>query len=131
MLLSLHSSERQVGIRACTDDRVVLVSGIEILHNFWLYSETGPQNWNVDSVLTLKPQDLKPILELKPDIILFGTGAKQIFPEPAVMAAALTQGIGLEVMNNSAAARTFNVLLGEGRNVVLAMLLNHKLDDAG
>ena len=39
------------------------------------------------------------------------------------MAACLTRGIGIEVMDNAAAARTFNVLATEGRRVLAAFLL--------
>jgi len=42
---------------------------------------------------------------------------------PAVMAACLTRGIGIEVMDNAAAARTFNVLATEARKVVAGFLL--------
>jgi uncharacterized protein len=52
-----------------------------------------------------------------------GTGERQVFPSAAVMAACLTRGIGIEVMTNAAAARTFNVLAGEGRRVVAGFLL--------
>jgi uncharacterized protein len=45
------------------------------------------------------------------------------FPAPAVLAALLTRGIGVEVMDNAAAARTFNLLAGEGRRVVAALLI--------
>jgi len=41
----------------------------------------------------------------------------------AALAACLTRGIGIEAMDNAAAARTYNVLAGEGRRVVVAMLL--------
>ncbi|WP_312707201.1 MTH938/NDUFAF3 family protein, partial [Stenotrophomonas sp.] len=47
----------------------------------------------------------------------------QVFPPAAVMAACLTRGIGLEVMNNPAAARTFNILASEGRKVAAAFIL--------
>jgi uncharacterized protein len=39
------------------------------------------------------------------------------------MAACLSRGVGLEVMNNAAVARTFNVLAGEGRRVVAGLVL--------
>ena len=39
------------------------------------------------------------------------------------MAAFLQRGVGIEVMDNAAAARTFNVLAGEGRRVVAAFVL--------
>ncbi|HWU70217.1 MAG TPA: MTH938/NDUFAF3 family protein, partial [Pseudoxanthomonas sp.] len=53
-----------------------------------------------------------------------GTGDRQVFPSAAVMAACLTRGVGIEVMNNQAAARTFNVLASEGRRVVAGFLLS-------
>ena len=59
--------------------------------------------------------------DLKP--VLLGTGERQRFPSPAAMAAMLTRGIGIEVMDNAAAARTFNVLANEGRRVVAGFLL--------
>ena len=46
-----------------------------------------------------------------------------MFPPQAVLAQFLRRGIGLETMDNAAAARTFNVLAGEGRNVVAMFLL--------
>jgi uncharacterized protein len=55
--------------------------------------------------------------------VLLGTGPRQRFPSAAVMAAMLTRGVGMEVMDNAAAARTFNVLATEGRTVVGAFLL--------
>jgi uncharacterized protein len=63
------------------------------------------------------------ILTLEPALVLLGTGVKQHFPAPAVMAAFLRRGIGLEAMDNAAAARTFNLLAAEGRRVVAVFLL--------
>ena len=39
------------------------------------------------------------------------------------MAACLRRGIGMEVMTNAAAARTFSVLASEGRQVVAGFML--------
>ena len=72
----------------------------------------------------LAPDDLAPLLALEPEVILLGSGATQVFPPAAAMAACLGRGIGLEVMTNAAAARTFNVLAGEGRRVVAGFILN-------
>jgi uncharacterized protein len=40
-----------------------------------------------------------------------------------VLAAFLKRGIGVETMDNGAAARTWDILAGEGRNVVAAFIL--------
>ena len=71
----------------------------------------------------LEPAHLDALLALAPELLVLGTGQRQVFPSPAVMAACLTRGIGIEVMDNAAAARTYNVLAGEGRRVVVALLL--------
>ena len=63
------------------------------------------------------------MLALQPALVLLGTGERQRFPPAAAMAALLTRGIGIEVMDNAAAARTFNVLATEGRRVVAGFLL--------
>jgi uncharacterized protein len=63
------------------------------------------------------------ILALQPELILLGTGARQVFPAPAFGAQFLRQGIGFEVMDTGAACRTFNVLVGEQRRVVALLFL--------
>jgi len=75
------------------------------------------------AVRDMTAEHLAPVLALKPELVILGTGRTQQFPPTAVMAACLTLGIGIEVMDNPAAARTFNLLAGEGRNVAAAILL--------
>ena len=55
--------------------------------------------------------------------MILGTGTSLVFPSRDVMAAFLTRRIGIEFMDNAAAARTYNVLLGEGRKVAAAFIL--------
>ncbi len=66
---------------------------------------------------------IEKILALQPEVVLLGTGARTTFPSQAVLGAFLKRGIGLETMDNAAAARTFNVLVGERRNAVALFLL--------
>ena len=74
---------------------------------------------NLDDLITL---GLPRTLALEPELVLLGTGARQIFPAASFGAQFLRAGIGFEVMDTSAACRTFNVLVGEQRRVA-AMLL--------
>jgi uncharacterized protein len=62
------------------------------------------------------------ILELDPELVLLGTGQRQIFPDPSFGAQFLRSGIGFEVMDTGAACRTFNVLVAEQRRVVAVLL---------
>jgi len=57
-----------------------------------------------------------------PEIILLGTGKTLRFPSPALYAGLLKANIGVEVMDTAAACRTYNILVAEGRAVVLGLL---------
>ena len=61
-------------------------------------------------------------LLLGPEIIILGTGSTQVFPPPQVTGVLRQSGVGVEIMANDAACRTFNVLLSEDRRVVLALI---------
>ena len=80
-------------------------------------------DWGVADVAAMTPKDAEPILALQPDVVLLGTGARQQFPSQEVLAAFLQRGVGVEVMDNAAAARTWDILASEGRNVVAAFIL--------
>ena len=79
--------------------------------------------WLIHSVQELTEATLQPIIELQPEVIIIGhnqTGAQV----PMMLVQYLSkQRIGIECMSVGAACRTFNVLLGEQRAVVLGMVL--------
>ena len=105
------------------DGQTARVNDRTLSASFILSPQQLVEDWPVGDSATLRPDDLAPLLALQPEVILLGTGARQVFPPAAVMAACLRQGVGLEVMTNAAAARTFNVLAGESRKVVAGFLL--------
>jgi len=80
-------------------------------------------DWGIADVAAMTPKDAEPILALQPDVVLLGTGARQQFPSQEVLAAFLQRGVGVEVMDNAAAARTWDILASEGRNVVAAFIV--------
>ena len=104
------------GQRAKVNDRV-LTASFAIAPNQLL------ENWAVTDARALTAQDLEPLLAMAPSVLILGTGSQQIFPPAAIMAHCLAQGIGIEVMNNTAAARTYNVLASEARRVVTALII--------
>ena len=63
------------------------------------------------------------ILSQGPELVLLGTGPRQIFPAASFRAQFLSVGIGFEVMDTGAACRTFNVLVAEQRPVVALLML--------
>ena len=104
-------------------DAGVLVNQETLSRSFLLSPSQLVQDWRPTSAQDLTAEDMQALLDLQPALVLLGTGPRQRFPSAAVMAALLTRGIGIEVMDNAAAARTFNVLATEGRRVVAAFLL--------
>ncbi|MCU0977070.1 MAG: MTH938/NDUFAF3 family protein [Steroidobacteraceae bacterium] len=80
-------------------------------------------DWNARDAASLTLDDLDAVFALGPDLVVLGTGERQVFPPAALLAHAARRGIGLEVMDNAAACRTYNVLLHEGRNVAVALIL--------
>jgi uncharacterized protein len=57
-----------------------------------------------------------------PGLLLLGTGRRQVLPGADLRRAFTTVGIALEAMDTGAAARTYNVLLAEGRPVGAALI---------
>jgi uncharacterized protein len=87
----------------------------------------GPQqivpNWPPICVAELTEAHLNQALALDPDVLLLGTGATQVFPDPVLYASLIARRIGVEVMNTPAACRTYNILVAEGRSVVAALMM--------
>ncbi len=79
-------------------------------------------NWGPARAADLAEAHIDALLELEPQVILIGTGARQVFPSIALQARALGRGIGIEFMDTGAACRTYNILMGEGRRVVAGLL---------
>jgi len=81
-------------------------------------------DWPARSVEALSGDHLAAIVELKPEIVLLGTGSTFHFPEPRLLAPLYAAGIGVEAMDTPAACRTYNILLGEGRGVLAALIVD-------
>jgi len=104
------------GAHALVNERVLRAS-------FVISPDTLVEDWPVTDASMLQVEQLDPILALRPELVVLGTGARQVFPPQAILAAFLTRGLGIEVMTNAAAARTYSVLAGEGRRVVAGFVI--------
>jgi len=105
------------------DGRGALVNDRTLERSFIIAPNTLIEDWPVPDAHRMVAAHLDPVLALTPELVVLGTGATQVFPPAEVMAACLTRGIGIEVMDNAAAARTFNVLAGEGRRIVAGFVI--------
>jgi len=80
------------------------------------------ENWTSNGIAQLSSDDLQPVMELQPELIILGSGGTLSFPSPDVTKAVNSLGIGFEVMDTAAACRTYNVLAHEGRSLAVALL---------
>jgi uncharacterized protein len=104
-------------------DGYVAVNGARHSASLVVSAERLITDWPAASLEALTADHLAAIVELKPEIVLLGSGPTFRFPEPALLAPLYKAGIGVEVMDTPAACRTYNILLGEGRNVIAALII--------
>jgi uncharacterized protein len=81
------------------------------------------EHWQPQHIQELTAESLNPVIALKPDILLIGTGGTLVFPPTEVYGHLINLGIGVEVMDTSAACRTFNALSAENRRVAAALII--------
>lgn len=81
------------------------------------------QSWGVNRFEDLQTVHFEQMLSLKPELVIFGSGARLRFPAPALYLALIDARIGIETMDLGAACRTYQVLTSEGRSVLAALLI--------
>lgn len=79
--------------------------------------------WDATSAPGMTAAQVAAIVALKPGIVLLGSGRAFAFPDPEALAPLHEARIGVEVMDTRAACRTFNILLGEDRDVLAALIV--------
>jgi len=99
------------------------VDGVAFDHSVLVPWAGAVQPWEPASVAALTPGHFERLLAFGPELVIFGSGARLQFVPPALYRALIERRVGLETMDTAAACRTFNVLAGEGRLVVAALLL--------
>ncbi|MBS0486523.1 MAG: hypothetical protein JSS13_04220 [Proteobacteria bacterium] len=122
MQMTEHRNDRQFFLRHADAHSVVVVDRT-LWRSFVLSATQVVENFPAQAPDQIDTAAVESILALQPEVVLLGTGARAVFPPQAVLARFLKRGIGLETMDSAAAARTFNVLAGEGRRVVAVFLL--------
>lgn len=80
--------------------------------------------WSVPGFEGLEPLHFQLVLDAGPEILILGTGRNQRFPHPGLFQRLHEARIGVEIMDTSSAARTYNILAGEGRHVAAALIID-------
>jgi uncharacterized protein len=100
----------------------VIVNGIEHRNSVIVPWQGEVVDWPVGEFALLEARHFEMLAELKPELVIFGSGSRIRFPKPALLRPLIDRRIGIETMDTAAASRTYNVLLTEGRTVLLALL---------
>lgn len=104
-------------------DGYIEINKIPYSHAVLLSSDGEILEWAIKSFEDLSPADFIQMAALKPELIIIGTGKRQRFPKPELLKTLIEAKIGFEVMDSQAACRTYNILVGEGRQVLLALIV--------
>lgn len=101
----------------------VMVNGERYGQSLVVLADEVRSDWTAGGFEQLAEAHFAYFLEIKPDVVLLGTGAKQRFPHPRLYRALTDAGIGIECMSTPAACRTYNILVAESRKVAAAILI--------
>jgi len=80
--------------------------------------------WDPPAIGALAEEHLEPALALQPlpEFLLLGTGSGLTHPPRALVRTLEAKGVGVEVMDSRAAARTWAVLRAEERWIIAALM---------
>jgi uncharacterized protein len=101
------------------------VQGEKITHSVILGSKGQRVDWQCNRFEDLTAAHFAQLADFDAELIIFGSGSRIRFPQPAWLQPLMVKRMGLETMDTGAACRTYNILAGEGRRVVVAIVLEH------
>lgn len=89
-----------------------------------LITPKGYYPWDALDVASITLESLKRIIDQKDDIdiLLLGMGENMTFLDKKLRTSLEDAAIAVDVMTTGAAARTYNILLAEGRKVAAALI---------
>lgn len=102
----------------------VQVNGADYRGNLTVQPDRIEAGWTAGGFAQLSADDFATLAALGCEVLLIGTGDRQRFPAPALLRPLIEARIGFEIMDVPAACRTYNILMGENRNVAVALLFD-------
>ena len=101
----------------------VSVDGEKIQGSVVIGSRGQRFNWDCARFEDLDAGHFDRLAEQQPELVIFGSGQRILFPKGEWLKNLYAARIGIETMDTPAACRTYNILAGEGRDVLLALLI--------
>eukprot|EP01036_Dinobryon_divergens_P048003 gene48003-biopygen38951 len=124
--MKLHSDKLEIQSVTGYGDGWIAVNGQRHSNSLVLTPKGQLQPWPCSRFDLLEASHFDMLVELQaepPELIVFGSGSRLRFAPPALLRGLMARRIGVETMDTAAACRTYNILAGEGRRVVAALLL--------
>ncbi len=123
MQITQINGEEQHMVTGYAPDHVA-VNGVRYSASLILRPEAVLPSWPVSDAAQLRVEDLEWIRARPPEILLLGTGSRQVFPARAVWRELRMEPWGIEIMDTAAACRTYNLIVAEGRTVAAALIVD-------
>ncbi len=101
----------------------VAVNTIRYERSLIVLPERVIKDWDATDFDSLTVAHFERIAELKPEVVLLGTGKTHRFIHPRLTAPLTAIGVSVECMDTAAACRTYNILMAEGRQVAVALVI--------
>jgi uncharacterized protein len=101
----------------------VAVNGQRFEHSLIVSSQGRLDDWRCEGLASLSAEHFDRLADDQPELVVFGSGSQLRFVPPSLLRGLISKGIGVETMDTMAACRTFNILAGEGRKVVAALII--------
>lgn len=122
MKLHLTTAEKQNLITGYGDD-FIAINQQRYLTNMIVMPDQILLDWSEITLQTLNTEHFDVLCQIKPEVVLLGTGVKHQFIHPKLYQTLTELNIPLECMTTAAACRTYNILMSEGRNIAAALFL--------
>jgi len=101
----------------------VEINGKPFDYSLLVLPESAPRSWPVARFEELTLEHFQQLAAEGPDVVILGTGERQRFVHPRLTAPLTAKQVGVECMDTNAACRTYNILMGEGRKALLALII--------
>ena len=117
--MKLHAtSTQQYQTVTAYDENSIEINAKSYRSSLLVMPEMAPVDWPVSSFDALSVDDFAQIDAIDPDVVILGTGPRQRFVHPRLIAALTARRIGVETMDNPAACRSSSSSTGLARSAI-------------
>jgi len=124
--MKLHADKPDLHTINAYGDGWIAINGQRHTQSLILASSGELLPWACERFEDLEPAHFERLLScspVKPELVVFGSGPRLRFVRPGMLECLINERIGVETMDTLAACRTYNILAGEGRRVLAALLI--------